>query len=73
VTHDIDRFDLAVREWGIQYVDHSHVSMSGPPLIQITTGSEQDARIAATFTHGSWKDRDVKVISRLVTPWEEES
>ena len=58
-------------EWGIRYRDDRTPSMTGPVFITMTVGSEEIARTAKTWTHGSWRDRDVVVVSREVTEWEE--
>jgi len=58
-------------EWGIRYEDTQTPSMTGPVFVTMPVASEHVARTATTWTHGSWRNRDVVVVSREVTEWEE--
>lgn len=57
-------------EWGIRY-ESEEPSMSGPKVVTMPVRDERTARIAQTWTHGSWRRRDVTVVRREVTEWEE--
>ena len=56
-------------EWGIEY-EGLGMTMNGPPIVTQTVHSEAEAYTAQKFTHGSWKNRVVKVVKRRVSEWE---
>lgn len=59
-------------EWGIRYRSEDP-TMDEPEgrTVTMKVASEDVARAATKWDHGAWKGREVKVVRREVTEWEE--